>query len=136
MGGSVQLPTPGSVRLPRGWVSSVADPGQLGCRIAAPFSGIVSRVYDDDPKKGYGIEITNEDGLSARLIHLLNRPLWNKGDEINIGQQTGFMGNTGFSFGNHLDFMLFTGPSETARDNAVDPSLFLGAVNSGDRVSW
>jgi putative transposase len=33
MGGSVQLPTPGSVRLPRGWVSSVADPGQLGCRI-------------------------------------------------------------------------------------------------------
>jgi hypothetical protein len=34
MGGSVQLPTPGSVRLPRGWVSSVADPGQLGCRIA------------------------------------------------------------------------------------------------------
>jgi hypothetical protein len=34
MGGSIQLPTPGSVRLPRGWVSSVADPGQLGCRIA------------------------------------------------------------------------------------------------------
>jgi hypothetical protein len=33
MGGSIQLPTPGSVRLPRGWVSSVADPGQLGCRI-------------------------------------------------------------------------------------------------------
>jgi murein DD-endopeptidase MepM/ murein hydrolase activator NlpD len=107
-----------------------------GTPVYAPFSGIVSRVYDDDPKKGYGIEITNEDGLSARLIHLLNRPLWNKGDEINIGQQTGFMGNTGFSFGNHLDFMLFTGPSETARDNAVDPSLFLGAVNSGDRVSW
>jgi hypothetical protein len=38
MGGSVQLPTPGSVRLPRGWVSSVADPGQLGCRITAAQS--------------------------------------------------------------------------------------------------
>jgi hypothetical protein len=47
MGGSIQLPTPGSVRLQRGWVSSVADPGQLGCRITTvPSSDIFTLLSD------------------------------------------------------------------------------------------
>jgi murein DD-endopeptidase MepM/ murein hydrolase activator NlpD len=83
-----------------------------------------------------GIEIQGSDGLSTRLIHLLRRPYWEVGDKVEMGQQVGFIGNSGKSTGPHLDFMLYIGPLNQAVNNAIDPRNILGWVERGESVSW
>jgi hypothetical protein len=71
MGGSVQLPTPGSVRLPRGWVSSVADPGQLGCRIAPDSPASNHSFQPKAPHQALDGAFGNLKALSLHLVPYL-----------------------------------------------------------------
>jgi murein DD-endopeptidase MepM/ murein hydrolase activator NlpD len=104
--------------------------------IYAPFDGEITAIYEDTDAKGFGIEIQGSDGLSTRLIHLLRRPYWEVGDKVEMGQQVGFIGNSGKSTGPHLDFMLYIGPLNQAVNNAIDPRNILGWVERGESVSW
>lgn len=88
----------------------------IGDSIYAARSGIVIEVKEDsdtggnDPKyEPYGnfIRIFHEDGTIGSYVHLIqNGSKVNKGDQIEKGDFIGFSGNTGWSSGPHLHFMV------------------------------
>jgi murein DD-endopeptidase MepM/ murein hydrolase activator NlpD len=43
------------------------------------------------------------------------------GAVVSKGQQIGYMGNTGDSYGQHLHFELHRGPWNAAKSNAINP---------------
>jgi peptidoglycan hydrolase-like protein with peptidoglycan-binding domain len=55
--------------------------------------------------------------MSIREVH--------KGEEVHQGQIIGFMGNTGFSTGQHLHFELHQGRWNYAKSNAINPLLYI-----------
>ncbi|EEM17665.1 MULTISPECIES: murein hydrolase activator EnvC family protein [Bacillus] len=57
--------------------------------------------------------------------HMSSRSVSN-GQTVKQGQQLGFMGNTGQSFGQHLHFELHIGEWNVGKTNAVDPSSYIG----------
>ncbi|WJE54047.1 peptidoglycan DD-metalloendopeptidase family protein [Bacillus cereus] len=57
--------------------------------------------------------------------HMSSRSVSN-GQTVKQGEQLGFMGNTGQSFGQHLHFELHIGEWNVGKTNAVDPSSYIG----------
>ncbi|MGE6309566.1 murein hydrolase activator EnvC family protein [Bacillus cereus] len=57
--------------------------------------------------------------------HMSSRSVSN-GQTVKQGDQLGFMGNTGQSFGQHLHFELHLGEWNVGKTNAVDPSPYIG----------
>ena len=57
--------------------------------------------------------------------HMSSRSVSN-GQTVKQGQQLGFMGNTGQSYGQHLHFELHIGEWNVGKTNAVDPSPYIG----------
>ena len=47
------------------------------------------------------------------------------GQVVSKGQQVGYMGNTGHSYGQHLHFELHKGAWNAAKSNAVNPLNYL-----------
>ncbi|WMN05975.1 M23 family metallopeptidase [Marivirga arenosa] len=89
---------------------------EIGDSIYAARSGIVVDVKEDSNKGGNGpqfepfgnfIKVYHEDGTLGDYVHLVkNGSLVKKGDRIEEGQLIGISGNTGWSSGPHLHFMV------------------------------
>jgi murein DD-endopeptidase MepM/ murein hydrolase activator NlpD len=80
----------------------------IGTPIIAPFSGTITNIYNNDGDAGFGVEITSDNGtMVARFFHFDEASLWSIRDKVQIGQQVGFLGNTGLSTGPHLHFEIF-----------------------------
>jgi hypothetical protein len=111
-----------------------------GTRVVAPFDGEIISIFENEDDKGYGLEIMRDDGLIARLIHFMERPYWEVGDNVQIGQQVGFIGNTGLSTGPHLDFLLYQDAPTPSQANSaefsIDPRLILGWVERDGVITW
>ncbi|EEM18375.1 MULTISPECIES: M23 family metallopeptidase [Bacillus] len=54
-----------------------------------------------------------------------NSYIVNVGDQVQIGELLGHMGNTGHSFGQHLHFKLHNGEWNFEKTNAVNPLQYL-----------
>ncbi|ADR22936.1 hypothetical protein MATR_32150 [Marivirga tractuosa] len=89
---------------------------EIGDSIYAARSGIVVEVKEDsnvggnDPKfEPYGnfIKVYHDDGTIGSYVHLVQKGSFvKKGDQIQKGQLIGISGNTGWSSGPHLHFMV------------------------------
>lgn len=83
---------------------------------------VVSNVKTEDSTKGYGnyIEIAHDEKIVTKYCHLKYNSIKVKvGQVVEKGQELGFMGDTGYTFGAHLHF-------EVIKDRkAVDPISYL-----------
>ncbi|MCA1061356.1 peptidoglycan DD-metalloendopeptidase family protein [Rossellomorea aquimaris] len=55
----------------------------------------------------------------------MSSSLVSTGQAVNKGDQIGYMGNTGYSFGQHLHFELYRGSWSASHANAVDPRQYI-----------
>lgn len=92
-------------------IDFAADTGE---RVGAALNGEV--IYAQYNNGGYGnlVIIEHDNNMKSYYAHL-NQITTNVGDEVNIGDKIGEVGNTGFSTGPHLHFEL------RVDDNPVDP---------------
>lgn len=82
--------------------------------IYASGAGKVIRVVDGKKNnlnrliKSFGnlVEIMHADGSVTRYAHLRTGAVVKKGDIVDAGEIIGYMGNSGYAFGNHLHFEL------------------------------
>jgi murein DD-endopeptidase MepM/ murein hydrolase activator NlpD len=82
-----------------------------GEKIVLKQGGTVKRVHRgcvEGPKRcggGYGnfVEVQHDPSTLTRYAHLIE-PFMQSGDEVNVGDVVGTVGNTGHSFGAHLHF--------------------------------
>lgn len=76
--------------------------------------------YRDANNPGNMVKIDHGGGNYTRYLHLAyNTVKVNVGDIVKAGQLIGYMGNTGYSFGGHLHFEVWSG------DQKVDPTPYL-----------
>ena len=73
-----------------------------GTPVYAPFDGKVR--IGDDGKKGYGqyVKIRNSNRVRECVLGHLSKIKVLEGAQVNMGDQIGYSGNTGFSTGPHL----------------------------------
>ena len=94
-----------------GWNSKIFGKNQ---KIYASADGIVTKVVDGKLNnmnkliKSYGnyVDIKHDDGSLTRYAHLEMGIFVKKGNRVKQGDFIGFMGNSGYAFGNHLHFEL------------------------------
>ncbi|MBE3571247.1 MAG: peptidoglycan DD-metalloendopeptidase family protein [Bacillales bacterium] len=94
--------------------------------IVAAADGVVIRSYYS-PSYGNAIFIShsiNGQIYTTVYAHMQSRSV-GTGAVVSKGQQIGVMGNTGYSFGQHLHFEIHKGPWNAAKSNAVDPLGYL-----------
>ncbi|PLR99255.1 murein hydrolase activator EnvC family protein [Bacillus sp. T33-2] len=94
--------------------------------VAAAASGTVIRSYYSN---SYGNCVMIAHKIKDKIFttvyaHLENRFVKN-GETVTQGQQIGYMGNTGHSFGKHLHFELHEGPWNIDKTNSVDPVRYI-----------
>ena len=77
----------------------------VGTPIAAAMNGTVARVAYD-PWLGKYIILTHADGFQTLYGHL-SKIIVSKGQRVRQGHKIGEMGNTGYSTGPHLHFVIF-----------------------------
>jgi peptidoglycan hydrolase CwlO-like protein len=90
--------------------------------IVAAADGVVS---DSRFSSSYGnvimiTHVINGTTYTTVYAHLSSRSV-GVGTPVSKGQQIGYMGNTGNSFGQHLHFELHRGPWNGAKSNAINP---------------
>ena len=90
--------------------------------IVAAADGVVSRSY---LSSSYGNVVFISHSIDGQLYttvyaHMSSR-LVGEGQVVAKGQQIGYMGNTGHSFGQHLHFEVHKGPWNAEKSNAVNP---------------
>ncbi|ENQ3104760.1 Septal ring factor EnvC, activator of murein hydrolases AmiA and AmiB [Bacillus sp. 491mf] len=95
--------------------------------IIAAADGVVIR---SDLSSSYGNVVYLSHRINGKTYttvyaHMSSRSV-SAGQTVKQGQQLGFMGNTGQSFGQHLHFELHIGEWNQAKSNAVDPSSYIG----------
>ncbi|PLT32591.1 murein hydrolase activator EnvC [Bacillus sp. V5-8f] len=90
--------------------------------VVAAASGVVMRSYTSST---YGNCVMISHSINGQLYttvyaHLRSKNV-SQGQTVSKGQQIGYMGNTGRSFGQHLHFELHKGPWTVSKTNAVNP---------------
>lgn len=120
-----------------GW-NNTAAPGSINQPICAAEGGtVVTAVdgYGNTPKtRIYGnYVIISHGGYWTVYGHLLKGINVRKGDRVKKGDIIGRMGNSGYSFGNHLHFELRKGANDRA--HVVDPLEYLMLENRAVIVS-
>lgn len=90
--------------------------------IVAAADGVVSRSYYSS---SYGNVVFISHSIDGQLYttvyaHMSSRQA-SSGQVVSKGQQIGYMGNTGHSYGQHLHFEVHKGPWNAAKSNAVNP---------------
>lgn len=120
-----------------GWNSAVA--GSKSQAIVASEAGtVVTAVdgYGNTPNSRiYGNYVIISHGSSKWTVygHLAKGLKVKVGDKVAKGQTIGFMGNSGYSFGNHLHFELRSGAND--REHVVNPMGYLMLENRNIIVS-
>jgi peptidoglycan hydrolase CwlO-like protein len=94
--------------------------------VVAAADGVVIRSYYSS---SYGNCIFVSHSINGQIYttvyaHLQSRSV-GTGAVVSKGQQIGVMGNTGYSFGQHLHFEIHKGPWNAAKSNAVNPLGYL-----------
>ncbi|MGE8080564.1 murein hydrolase activator EnvC family protein [Peribacillus loiseleuriae] len=94
--------------------------------VVATADGVVIRSY---LSSSYGNVVMISHSINGQIFtsvyaHLNSRSV-SSGQVISKGQQVGYMGNTGHSFGQHLHFELHKGAWNAAKSNAVNPLNYL-----------
>lgn len=97
-----------------------------GVPIVAAASGVVFTSYYSTSYGNVIFVRHNVDGQVYTTVyaHLDSRHV-STGDIVSKGQQIGYMGNTGNSFGQHLHFELHRGDWNARKSNAINPLEFL-----------
>lgn len=90
---------------------------ETGDPVVAAFEGMV-RISQYHASYGNVIVIRHNNGLETVYAHLSKREV-ESGDHVEAGNQIGFGGNTGRSYGSHLHFEV------RYMGNAVDPTILL-----------
>ena len=122
----------------RGWIRYSLDFSMwVGTPVCAAREGIVVDVKQDSSFGGFRFRYLNnanyvtvyhKDGTFSEYVHLMkNGSLVNIGDVVHKGQIIGFSGNTGFTTGPHLHFMVF---KAVTMGRETIPTIFLGPNNS------
>jgi murein DD-endopeptidase MepM/ murein hydrolase activator NlpD len=91
-----------------------------GQKLVAARAGTVSTSTFEGAAGNY-VVIDAADGTSQVYMHLRDRALVRKGDEVTAGQQIGFVGTTGRSTACHLHFETWTAPGWYRGGQAIDP---------------
>ncbi|MFK4997226.1 M23 family metallopeptidase [Bacillus sp. N9] len=94
--------------------------------IVAAAAGVVSSSYHSS---SYGNVVFVSHHLNGRTYttvyaHMSSRSV-SAGQTVAQGQLLGYMGNTGYSFGQHLHFEIHEGPWNGAKSNAVNPTKYI-----------
>lgn len=94
--------------------------------IVAVEAGTVVRSYYSS---SYGNTVMISHNVGGQVITTLYAHMENRivtdGQRVVKGQNLGYMGNTGRSFGAHLHFELHEGPWNVAKSNAVNPLKYI-----------
>lgn len=97
--------------------------------VKAAADGVVSR---SDRSDSYGEVIFIVHSIGGKTYETVyshmrtgSRKVF-EGAKVKQGQALGLMGNTGYSFGQHLHFELHVGRWNMSKSNAVDPLKYLG----------
>lgn len=90
--------------------------------VVAAADGVVIRSYYSS---SYGNAVFISHSINGEIYttvyaHLRSRSV-SEGEVVAKGQQIGIMGNTGYSFGQHLHFELHRGPWNASKSNAINP---------------
>ncbi|MFE8701640.1 murein hydrolase activator EnvC family protein [Cytobacillus sp. FJAT-54145] len=90
--------------------------------IVSAADGVVIRSYYSS---SYGNAIFISHSINGQIYttvyaHMSSRSV-EEGAVVAKGQQIGYMGNTGYSFGQHLHFELHKGPWNAGKTNAINP---------------
>lgn len=94
--------------------------------VVAAADGVVIRSYYSS-SYGNCVMISHSIGgqtYTTVYAHLRSRSV-SSGQAVSKGQQIGYMGNTGRSFGQHLHFELHKGPWNVSKTNAVNPLNYI-----------
>lgn len=100
--------------------------------IVAAASGTVTRSYLSSSYGECVFILHNIGGQQYETVYAHMRSGSRRvkvGETVHQGQVIGIMGNTGYSFGQHLHFELHKGRWNMEKSNAVDPLNFLGISN-------
>lgn len=120
------------------WIQYSIDFGMnIGTPVCAARDGVVVDVKEDSSWGGLRyryaklanyITVYHKDGSFGEYVHLMkNGSLVKPGDSVKKGQIIGFSGNTGFTGGPHLHFMVY---KAFYMRRETFPTLFLGDNNS------
>ncbi|MDZ5471992.1 peptidoglycan DD-metalloendopeptidase family protein [Bacillus sp. 31A1R] len=90
--------------------------------IVAAADGVVIQSYYST---SYGNVVFLSHSIDGQIYttvyaHMRSRSV-GQGEVVSKGQQLGYMGNTGQSFGQHLHFELHKGPWNSRKSNSIDP---------------
>ena len=85
---------------------NLAGNQDLGKPVYSMINGVVKRTgYQKDGAGNYiviGEEMGNMNHNEIKFFHLQDKPLFNQGDQIKVGDIIGYIGNSGKSTGAHL----------------------------------
>ncbi|MFS1517172.1 murein hydrolase activator EnvC family protein [Bacillus sp. SCS-151] len=94
--------------------------------IVASATGVVFRSYYSTSYGNVVFLLHDIDGQTYTTVYAhMNSRAVSEGQVVTQGQQIGLMGNTGFSFGQHLHFEIHKGYWNASKSNAVNPRDYI-----------
>ncbi|WP_347320003.1 peptidoglycan DD-metalloendopeptidase family protein [Rossellomorea sp. RS05] len=114
----------------------LAKSGAVNVKAAA--AGVVSQSYRSDSYGEVVFVVHNLGGKTYETVYAHMRAgsrKVNVGASVKQGQVLGLMGNTGYSYGQHLHFELHAGRWNETKSNAVDPLKYLDKVAPASNAS-
>ena len=126
------------INTPAGTTSNFHDGIDLAAEAGTPIyawkEGVV--VASENAYHGYGnyvvIKHTTSTGNVYTLYAHMSRRMVSVGDVVEVGEQLGTVGSTGYSTGNHLHFELRVGGDIWQQSTPVDPYPTLMEIAGGD----
>lgn len=96
--------------------------------IPSVTSGTVTTAGWSD-SAGWWVVVNNDDGTTAKYMHMKQKPDVVVGQTVVEGQPLGVQGNTGHSYGTHLHFQI------EQDGKTLDPKSYFARAGSGSIVS-
>ncbi|WP_064093064.1 murein hydrolase activator EnvC family protein [Rossellomorea aquimaris] len=133
--GAWTAPAYGSITTEFGWDTlngkpryhygiDVASGGSVPIKAAADGYVIKSQYSSSYGNVVYITHSVNGKTFTTVYAHMASSSV-RSGQPVDKGQQIGYMGNTGYSFGQHLHFELHAGSWNSSKSNAVNPRQYI-----------